>query len=316
MIRLTADQVRGIWAGVTLSWDEGFALDEATYAKNIERMIAAGVHGIYTTGSTGEFYVLDFEEFAVMVDIVSEVCGKTGVPLQIGCCSDATRKTIRLLEYAASKQQVGAAQVNIPYWMELTDRELLQFFKDLSSACPDMPLVHYNVPRCKRFLHGDDYLRVLEVAPNLIGVKYTFAGSHFAALQADMMKTPELSYFVGEDLLVSAMMLGARGCYSSLVGTDPDYTLDMYAKARAGKWDEAIRMQQNASRFFNEAAAFLDARGEGHIDPVFDKGLAVASGCVLGHQRCRPPHIGWSDRTVEEFRQWLKDNYPEFIYKG
>ena len=315
MDRLTADRVRGIWAGVTLPWDESFALEEETYARNIERMIAADVHGIYTTGSTGEFYVLDFDEFTVMVDIVSDLCGRGSMPLQIGCCSDATHKTVRLLEYAAGKKEVGAAQVTIPYWMELTDRELLQFFKDLNAACPDIPLVHYNIPRAKRFLHGDDYLRVLEVAPNLIGVKYTFAGSNFAALQTDMMKTPQLSYFVAENMLVSAMMLGARGSYSSLVATDPAYMLDMYAKARAGQWDEAISMQQNAARFFDEAAAFVGERGDGDIDPVFDKGLAVASGCVLGHQRCRPPYIGWSDRTVEELRQWLKDNYPEFIYR-
>lgn len=316
MNRLTADQVRGIWAGVTLSWDENYVLDEKTYAENIERAIAAGVAGVYTTGSTGEFYVLDYDEYCTMVDIVAGVCGKAGMPLQIGCCSDATHKTIKLLEYAAAKKEVGAAQVNIPYWMELTDRELVQFFKDLYSACPDIPLIHYNIPRAKRFLNGGDYLRILEVAPNLIGVKYTFAGSNFGALQDSMMQTPQLSYFVAENLLASAMMLGARGCYSSLIGTDPAYMLGMYARAEAAQWDQAIKMQQNASKFFNDAAGFIAQRGEVLIDPVFDKGMGVASGCVLGHQRCRPPHIGWSDETIIEFRQWLQGNYPEFIFKG
>ena len=47
---------------------------------------------------------------------------------------------------------------------------------------------------------------------------------------------------------------------------------------------------------------------EGH------KGLSVAAGRVLGHQRCRPPYIGWSDKTVKELREWLKANYPEFVY--
>lgn len=315
MTPLTADRVHGIWAGVTLPWDEKDALDEDTYAANIQRMIDAGVHGVYTTGSTGEFYALDVDEFTAMVDIVSDLCAKAGMPLQIGCCADATRKTVRLLEVAAAKPHVGAAQVCIPYWMELTDRELLQFFKDLHTACPDVPLVHYNIPRTKRFLHAGDYLRILEVAPNLIGVKYTFAGSHFADLQIDIMKTPQLSYFVAENVLVSAMMIGARGSYSSLVATNPAYTLGMYAKAQARQWDEAIKVQQNAARFFEDASAFIAERGEGGIDPVFDKALAVASGCLLGHHRCRPPYIGWSDRTIDEFRQWLKDNYPEFIYK-
>jgi len=292
MIRLTANEVRGIWAGVTMAWDEAFRFDEETYAQNVQRMIASRVHGIYTTGSTGEFYAIEYDEFCRMVDIQAELCGKAGMPLQIGCCSDATAKTIRLLEYAASKREVGAAQVNIPYWMELTDRELLQFFKDLHMACPDMPLVHYNIPRAKRFLTGPDYVRILEVAPNLSGVKVTFAGAHFGALQDAILMTPGLSYFVAENLLVSAMQLGARGSYSSLVATDPRFMLELYAKAEAGQWAEAIQMQQRASSFFADLEAFLEARDEGMIDPVCDKGLGVASGCLLGHQRCRAPYIG------------------------
>lgn len=315
MDRLTPSELNGIWAGVTMVWDEDWRFDEATYATNVERTIAANVHGVYTTGSTGEFYVLEYEEFCDMVDIEAELCGKANMPLQIGCCSDATAKTIRLAEYAAGKEQVGAAQVCLPYWMELTDREVTQFFKDLRTACPHMPLVHYNIPRTKRFLHGEDYLRILEVAPNLIGVKYTFAGSHFSQLQQDIILTPGLSYFVAEDLLVSAMQLGARGSYSSLVTTSAAFMLDMFAKAQAGQWDEAIKMQRRASRFFADAGAFIEGRNEGTMDPIFDKGLAVASGFALGHQRCRAPYIGWKDETVAALRAWLKENYPEFIYR-
>jgi dihydrodipicolinate synthase/N-acetylneuraminate lyase len=236
------------------------------------------------------------------------------MPLQIGCCADSTREVLRLLEYAASQSAVGAAQVVLPYWMELTDREVLQFFKDLNSACPDLPLVHYNIPRAKRFLGGDDYLRILEVAPNLAGVKYTFAGANFGALQSALLQLPQLSFFVAENLLASAMQLGARGSYSSLVNTNSTFMLEMYEHATNGRWPEAIAMQQTATRFFNEAAAFIEARGEGAIDPVFDKGLGVASGCVLGSQRTRAPYIGWSDETVKALRAWLQTNYPQFIF--
>ena len=249
-----------------------------------------------------------------MVDIQAELCGKANMPLQIGCCADATAKTIKLLEYAASKSQVGAAQVIIPYWMEVDDKQLLQFFKDLYTACPYMPLIHYNNDQAKRFLVGEDYLKVLEVAPSLIGTKFVGAGAHFGQLQDSMAVTPNLSYLIAENLLVSAMQLGARGCCSSLVATDPKFTMDMYALAEAGKWDEAIKMQQHAAKFFNEAEEFIEDRGESVCDSVFDKGLSVASGCVLGHQRCRAPYTGWSDETVIAMREWLKENYPEFVY--
>ena len=272
------------------------------------------MHGVYTTGSTGEFYAIDFDEFQRMVDLVAELCGKAGMPLQIGCCSDATHKTIRLLEYAASKKEVGAAQVNLPYWMELSDREVVQFFKDLHRACPEMPLVHYNIPRAKRFLHAADYLRILEAAPNLIGVKYTFAGSNFASLQDDVALTPMLSYFVGENLLASGMQLGARGSCSSLVSTNPAFILTLYEKCASGQWSEAMAMQKRAAAFFREALQLIADRGEGTADPVFDKGLSTAAGFWCGHQRCRPPYTGWSDATVEVLRAWLREKYPELLY--
>ena len=125
MSRLTAESLHGIWAGVTMVWNEQYRFDEQTYAQNVERTIAAGVHGIYTTGSTGEFYALEFEEFCLMVDIEAELCGRAGIPLQIGCNADATHKILRMLEYTAGKPEVGAAQVALPYWMRLSDRELL-----------------------------------------------------------------------------------------------------------------------------------------------------------------------------------------------
>jgi dihydrodipicolinate synthase/N-acetylneuraminate lyase len=316
MSRLKSNDLCGIWAGVTMCWDEAFDFDEANYITNTEAMCGAGVHGIYTTGSTGEFYALDFDEFKRMVDIQALICGRMKMPLQIGCCSDNTRATIRLMEYAAGKKQVGACQVNLPYWMELNDREVLRFFKDLYQACPDMPLVHYNIPRAKRFLNGSDYRKILEVVPTLVGVKYTFAGSNFGALQTALALTPRISYFVAENLLASAAMLGAKGSCSSLVATNPTFMLKMYEHIKKRRWEQAIAMQKTANNFYNDCGAYIEGLGEGTIDPVFDKGLGVASGCLKGSQRTRPPYIGWSDETIRKLRAWLKSNYPQFLYQS
>jgi len=314
MTRLDAKSIFGVWAGSVMCWDEKFRFDTDAYAAGIEQMITHKPHGIYTTGSTGEFYAIDFDEFKQMVDIQSKLCGKAGVPLQIGCCSDATHKTLRLFEYAASKKEVSAAQVVIPYWMELNDREVLQFFKDLYSACPALPIVHYNIPRCKRFLHASDYLKILDVCPSLVGVKYTFAGSNFGTLQSDMLATPMLSYFVGENLLVSAMQVGAKGSYSSLIATNPAYMQKLYSLAASGKWDEAIQMQKFLAKFFVQLGSLIGQVGEGDADPVIDKAMAVASGFLKAHQRCRPPYIGWSDKSIAALRDFMQKNYPELVY--
>lgn len=310
--KLTAQTLKGIWAGITLSWNQRGDLDEAAYRENLRRLCAAKVHGIYTSGSTGEFYALDRAEFERMVDIVLEETRPHGIPVQIGCCADDTRDVVRQLTYAARAGADGA-QVVLPYWMELSDAEVLQFFRDITAAAPDLPLIHYNVPRAKRFLTGADYQRVQAVAPHLVGVKFTFAGSHFGQLQEALDVAPRLSYFVGENLLVTAMQLGARGSYSSLVCVNPSFMRRMFTLAEARRWDAALAMQRTVTRFFRDAEAAAEKFGLGLMDPVFDKGLSVASGFFVGHQRTRAPYLGWSDKGVRQMRAWLKQNYPEFV---
>jgi dihydrodipicolinate synthase/N-acetylneuraminate lyase len=314
MAKQTTEEVRGIWAALPLSWDEHDRLDEDVYRANAERIARAGVHGVYTTGSTGEFYALDVREFRRMVDIVDEVCGRLAVPLQIGCCATATRETLALVEYAAAKPHVGGVQVALPYWMELIDREVLSFFRDVSRAAPQASLIHYNVPRAKRFLLGPDYVRVREAASGLVGVKFTMAGTNFDSLQVAVRLNPGISFLVGENLLASGMLVGARGSCSSMVFTDPSFMLSFYERAAAGRWEEAMAMQSIVSQFYGDLFPFVTGRGEGLIDPVFDKGLAIASGCLAGSPRTRAPYLGWSDETVAAVRSWLREHYPQFLH--
>ncbi len=313
--KLSASSLKGIWAGITLSWDERYQLDEAAFRENLERLCKAGVHGIYINGSTGEFYALNFEEFRHLVDILVEVVSPTGIPIQVGCGSPNTRDTICMIEYVARKGCDGA-QIILPFWMQLTDTEIVRFFKDVSTAFPSLPLIHYNTPRTKRFLSGSNYGRILEVAPNLIGVKFTLADTHFGELQEAVYLTPQLSYFVGENLLVSAMQIGVRGSYSSVVYMNPSFMLKTFHLAENGEWDKALAMQQMLVQCKREVKVLLNERGEHSIDPVTDKGLGVAAGFLIGHQRTRAPYMGWSDATLEKVRTWMRNHYPELVWSS
>ena len=88
--------------------------------------------------------------------------------------------------------------------------------------------------------------------------------------------------------------------------------LKLYDLAIAREWDQAMAMQSVIVRLRAEAGPLLAQWDIDGIDPVFDKGLAVASGYLVGHQRTRPPYIGWSDTGLAQFRVWLKERFPEF----
>jgi dihydrodipicolinate synthase/N-acetylneuraminate lyase len=310
--KLTRDTLKGVWAAVTLPWHEDLSLDEAAFRENLRRLIAARVHGIYTTGSTGEFYALDWDEFCHMVDIFMGAVSSSGIPVQVGCAADDTRDICRQIEYACRAGADGV-QVVIPYWMELTDREILQFFRDVAAASAGLPIIHYNITRAKNYLGAEDYRRILEVVPNLIGVKFAFAGTHFGQLQNALQRCPEIAFFVAENLLVTGMPMGIRGSYSSVVCMNPQYMLTMFGLAESRQWNEALAMQMRLVRFFRELGGILDEMAAGGMDPVCDKGMSVASGMFTGHQRTRPPYIGWSDEQVLRFRGWLERDYPDLL---
>lgn len=304
----------GIWAGLPTMFNEDWSLDLGAMEANIQRMIKAEVQGIYLLGSTGEFYALEFDEFKQLADLLVKTAGGSGIPLGVNCGSPATRATLRKLEYI-KKAGVSAGQLVIPYWMDMTERELMQFFKDVHATVPDLPIMHYNIPRAKRFLLGPDYMTVREVLPNLAAVKFTFVGSHFGDLQEAVRLNPGLKFLIAEDLLVSGMQIGAHGSCSSIVYTNSETFLKMYRLAKDHKWDEAVKMQSRISAFFAGIDAMLGKLGEGNIDPVGDKGLGLAAGGIVGHPRTRAPYIGWSEGSVLAVRAWLKKDFPEFLAK-
>ena len=142
--------------GVSIDpWEQEGGFDEGSFREELARLVTSHPHGIYTTGSTGEFYALDWDEFKRMVDVfVSETVGK--VPIQVGANWFNTRDTIRRAMYARDAG-VDGAQICFPGWMEMRLQDNDQFLEDVYRAVPDIALIHYNVGRARRVFHGHDY---------------------------------------------------------------------------------------------------------------------------------------------------------------
>jgi dihydrodipicolinate synthase/N-acetylneuraminate lyase len=304
-----------VWAALPVAWTEHDQLDEEAIAANVNALCAAEVAGVYTTGSTGEFYALDESEFQRLVDLTVAGAGPYGTPTMVCCADTYTRGTLRKLEYAA-EAGVQAAQVALPFWMELSDEEVLDFFLDLAAAAPGLPLMHYNIPRAKRFLGAEQYLRIVERVPQLIGCKFTFIGQHFGELLEALARVPEIAFFVGEPYLATGVQRGARGCCSSFVLLNPARMLAYWEACDQGRWDEAFAVEESIHRMHRDLFAWVQEQGLTGVDPVFDKGMARAAGFLQGHQRVRKPYRSWTNAEVESVRGWLEDNYPEWIYAG
>ena len=74
---LTRANFTGPWAGLPVPWTKNDRFDEAVFRTDVQRCCDAGVPGVYTAGTTGEFYAMEFEEWKA-------VAKATGPSFRIG----------------------------------------------------------------------------------------------------------------------------------------------------------------------------------------------------------------------------------------
>jgi 4-hydroxy-tetrahydrodipicolinate synthase len=122
---------------------DGRAVDEDALRRVVRHVLEGGVHGVMTTGGTGEFPHLSREERRRVTEIVvSETAG--AVPVFAGTAACATWEAIALTEDAAA---VGAdaAILTPPFYFGIPDEMLLRHFADVAGAGV-LPVVVYNNP--------------------------------------------------------------------------------------------------------------------------------------------------------------------------
>ncbi len=74
---LNRDNFTGPWAGLPVAWTENDEFDENVYRGDVARCCGAGIPGVYSGGTTGEFYAMEFDEFqAVARATVEATCEK------------------------------------------------------------------------------------------------------------------------------------------------------------------------------------------------------------------------------------------------
>jgi dihydrodipicolinate synthase/N-acetylneuraminate lyase len=103
-------QLRGILAAVTTPFTaDGSAIDEPVIKTQVERLVAAGIHGLVRTGTTGEFMILSPTEYRRVVELYVQVAvGRVPVVAGVGALS-----TKDAVELARDFEELGADAIMI-----------------------------------------------------------------------------------------------------------------------------------------------------------------------------------------------------------
>lgn len=307
---LTRQNLRGIWAAVPTPFDDKGKLDTDRAAENVELMCQHGIDGIYCTGASGEFFALSFEEFARLVDVFVPAAHKAGKPVQVGCSWTYTREVIQRMEYA-QKAAADGVQLSFPFTFAVNNAEMMGFFKDVTSACPGLPIVVFASGGEQPALRPVDYRRMANEVPELVGTKiYDYGVQDWIDLTA---LVPELAHFsVIETNLAVSMMYGAVGAYSALIFVAPELLLRLYRLCLEKRWEETIPLERRVGDFFRDVVLPLERKG--YHASALDKGMAEVSGVLRPCGVPRPPYYGISAADLIWMLKIMTDKYPEFIY--
>ena len=314
MIKLTHENFRGSWAGVPVAWTAAQEFDEATYRQDVTSCCRIGAPGIYTAGTTGEFYAMEFDEFKRITRATIEAANAVGKPVMIGVTSTYTLGAARRAAYAA-EAGASAIQVALPFWMEIPDSEVVRFFREVSAAAGHLPLSVYETKRSKKALTLAQHQAVKEAVPNYLMVK---------ANSGTIGTTPEgcvaltglgINVFGDEGSLWPTLgPLGMTGCCSSFVYYAPEVILPLNTALAARDWAAVQRYSASAKKLLDFVVGqFVVAKQ--YWDSAADRLGGVSSGVLQTSLACRGPYPHATPDDVVTLRAWFRENLPE-VYRG
>ncbi len=307
MQKLTATTLRGNWATLLLPINENDTIDYFRLADELDYLIAAGVDGIYSNGTAGEFYNQTEEEFDRINQLLSERCLAASIRFQIGAGNPSPIISLERVKRAVSLKP-DALQVILPDWVIATSNEQVEFLKRIADEAKGIPLVLYNPPHAKSVLQPKEYVKFKDEVPELIGIKVLSGDLQWVE---DMKAyASHLSIFIPGHFLASGVENGiASGAYSNVACINP---------IAAQKWwelmqtdiNEALRIQKNILQFFAQCIAPFHK--EGFSNPALDKFLAAVGGWADIGTRLRWPYKGINQTEVERAKPVLHKMVPEF----
>ena len=306
---LTRDTFVGPWAGLPVAWTERDEFDEHTYRGDVARCCEAGVPGVYSGGTTGEFYAMEFDEFRAVARATVDECHARGKPAMVGCSSTYTLGAARRAGCAA-ELGADAIQVALPFWMEVSDPQIVPFFEEVARAAAELPMSIYETTRAKKALTVHQHRAVKEAAPRYLMVKAN-AGTVGATPEGCAELSQFVNVFVGEGLWSCLGPAGAVGACSAMVYWNPRVVLALWQKLRERDWPAVDEQCQRIGELHEFLAAAFGSKG--FTDTAYDRLGGRASGFLRTRLRSRGPYPSCTDEDVEALRAFYRDRFPDML---
>src|SRR5262245_35773069 len=133
-------QFRGVFTALVTPMHADGSVDDESLARLVEAQIAAGIHGLVPSGTTGEAATLSHAEHIHVVEVVTRAA-KGRVPVIAGAGSNSTHEAIDLARACKDLGVTATLQV-VPYYNKPPQAGLIRHFEAIADAVA-LPMVLY-----------------------------------------------------------------------------------------------------------------------------------------------------------------------------
>jgi dihydrodipicolinate synthase/N-acetylneuraminate lyase len=307
---LTRPTLRGTWGTVLLPVARDETIDLGRLADELAVLVTAGLDGVYTNGTAGEFHCLDEDEYDLITGVVAEACQRASLPCQLGASHMSGQISLRRIRVAAAYEP-AAIQVILPDWCVLSADEVWSAIDRMTREAGPSPLVLYNPPHARTQLTPALFGRLAAEFPQLIGIKV--AGGDAAWFEEMRARVGDLSIFVAGHHLASGLRQGASGAYSNVACLTPHGAVAWYRDMLADP-DAAAGLETRLNAFL--ARHVLPLQDAGFSNAALDKTLAAIGAWAPVGTRLRWPYRSVPEEIVTRLRAAARDELPDLVPAG
>jgi len=260
MPKFDLSDAKGVIPALITPFDENEHFDETRMRSCVDFLIERGVGGLYTTGSTGETFLMSPDERAFVVEVVvDQVAGRIPVIAHVGALG-----THLSVDLAQKAQAAGVDAISSvpPFYWPFTADQVVNYYTDLTKST-DLPMVVYNIPLAGML--GFDQIARLAAIPGVGGIKYT-APTVFDFLRIKEEIGADFRIFSGSDeLAMAGLGFGADAIIGSFYNLIPEVFIALSEAVAKNDMALAKELQAtaNAIIFFslNYSATAVIKRG-------------------------------------------------------
>lgn len=229
-------------------------LDVVSFERSINRLIEAGVDGLFFLGSSGEVvFATDERRDQIVREAVRIVDHR--VPVLVGIIDTETE---RVLEHGRRALALGADALvaTAPFYALGGPADIEEHFRILHQEL-DAPLFAYDIPVCVHTKLPWKMLARLGAEGVLAGVKDSSGDdvSFRYLVQENEKNGHSLTLLTGHEIVVDgALLSGADGSVPGLANVEPEGYVRMWKAAQEGNWAEVKREQDR----LNEISHIFD----------------------------------------------------------